>query len=104
MEKLSGRIARDVSVDDVLFTVGLLARIFEADLGLGMSETITILDELGLPTEMVPLLPRVQPTVAAGVRPSVTPCGTDNVVPFRRPQGARPGHCYRCSSRFRNAA
>ncbi len=59
--RLRGRHPRSVPSEDVLFTAGLLARIFEAEVGLGMSEMVAVLDRIGLPTEVVPLMPRVQP-------------------------------------------
>ncbi len=100
---LRGKRARRVSFEDVVFTAGLLARIFEADIGLGMSDVVAILDEFGLPTEMVPLAPRAQHATRVPIRP---------VVPLRpRPAGAsalpEPTEpCDECGSfpRFRNAA
>ncbi|MGN6105492.1 MAG: hypothetical protein ACTHU0_10340 [Kofleriaceae bacterium] len=50
-----------------MFTAGLLARIFDEDLALGMSEAVTILDAIGLPTDVVPFVPR--PPAAGKVRP-----------------------------------
>jgi hypothetical protein len=61
LARLGGRRVRGVPSEDVLFTAGLLARVFEAEAGLGMSEMVAVLDRIGLPTEVVPLMPRVQP-------------------------------------------
>ena len=71
LDRLRGRRALHTPADDVLFAAALLARIFDADLELGMTEMVSILDQLGLPTEVVPLMPRRQPTstVAGGVLP-----------------------------------
>ena len=60
LARLRGRRPRGVPFEDVLFTAGLLARIFEAEVGLGMSQMVAVLDRLGLPTEVVPLMPRPQ--------------------------------------------
>ena len=98
LDRLRGRYARGTAAEDVLFTAGLLARIFEAELSLGMSEMVAILDELGLPTEVVPLMPRRQPTAFT----------RDNVVALPRRAEAAPTApaCPSCARqrRFRNAA
>jgi len=100
LDRIRGRSPRHTPAEDVLFTAGLLARIFDADLSLGMTEMVSILDELGLPTEVVPLMPRRQPAGAI----------TSNVLPFRRAPRAdaerEPPQCPICSRypRFRNAA
>lgn len=99
LSRLRGKYIRYASSDDVLFTAGLLARIFDADLALGMSEMVTILDELGLPTEVVPLMPRRHP----GRR------NASNVLAFpsRRPGPEEaPPPCASCihEPRFRSAA
>jgi hypothetical protein len=100
LDRLRGRRALHTPAEDVLFTAGLLARIFDADLSLGMTEMVSILDELGLPTEVVPLMPRRQS--AAGIR--------TGVLPFRRPrqpeQAEGEPRCPVCRRypRLRNAA
>ena len=100
LDRLRGRSARGVGTEDVLFTAGLLARIFEAELSLGVSEMIAILDELGLPTDVVPLVPRRQPMAFR----------RDNVVSLPVPRRADAGQpasgCRSCGRprRFRNAA
>lgn len=58
LARLRDKRPRSVPVVDVLFTAGLLVRIFEANLRLPMSEVAKVLAQLGLPTEMVPLMPR----------------------------------------------
>jgi len=98
--RLRGKHPRTTPFEDVLFTAGLLARIFEADIGLGMSDVVAILDDFGLPTEVVPLSPRAQRHVRAPHQPA---------VPLRpRPAGiaALPEPCEECGCfpRFRNAA
>jgi hypothetical protein len=55
---IRGYRARRVPYEDVMFTAGLLVRIFDDDLSLGLSEMVSIFDALGLPTEVVPLVPR----------------------------------------------
>lgn len=59
--RLEDKQPRRVSIDDVLFTADLLARIFDEDLGLGLSDALTILDSLELPLDAVPM-PRRAPT------------------------------------------
>lgn len=100
LDRLRGRRSLRTPADDVLFTAGLLARIFDADLSLGMTEMVGILDELGLPTEVVPLVPRRQTARAI----------TTGLLPFRRPRRAEPAddepRCPVCERhpRLRNAA
>jgi hypothetical protein len=92
---------------DVLFTASLLTRIFDGDLHLGMSEMVAIFDRLGLPTELVPLMPRRQASASAPMHPPIAP-----ITPLRprpAPAAAAPaprdhdatGRLY---PRFRNAA
>jgi hypothetical protein len=57
---IAGKRTRGASIDDVMFTAHLLARIFDEDLGLGLSDALTILDTLDLPIDAVPL-PRYAP-------------------------------------------
>jgi hypothetical protein len=53
--RIAGKEPRRVSVDDIWFTAELLARIFDEDLGLGLSEALTILETLELPFDAVPV-------------------------------------------------
>lgn len=100
LDRLRGRRARHVSGEDILFTAKLLARIFDADLSLSMTEMVSILDQLGLPTDVIPLRPRRQRGEGMAAR----------IFPFRR-VGAEEGpvepeQCPMCLRypRFRNAA
>jgi hypothetical protein len=98
LDRLRGKRTRTAPGEDILFTAGLLARIFEADVGLGMSEMVSILDQLGLPTEVVPMMPRAQRT-----QPSVRPVAA--VIPLRPRQVRVAPPCIECSrSPIRNAA
>ena len=48
------------STDDVMFTARLLARVFDDELGLDLSDALTIFDILALPLDVVPI-PRSAP-------------------------------------------
>lgn len=65
LARIRGRRARRVPFEDVVFTAGLLARIFDSEMHLGMTEVIAILDALHLPTELVPMSPRPAPSTRA---------------------------------------
>jgi hypothetical protein len=108
LARLRDKRPRSVPVDDVLFTAGLLARIFEADLRLPMSEVVEVLAQLGLPTEMVPLMPRAPSEVCRPQEPPLAP-----IMPLRpRPapvavRSAPADVCDECGQpapRFRIAA
>jgi hypothetical protein len=58
--RIEGKKPRRVSVDDIWFTAELLARIFDEDLGLGLSDALTILETLELPIDPV-AMPRRAP-------------------------------------------
>jgi hypothetical protein len=73
LRQLRGRHTRGVPYEDILFTAGLLARIFEAEIGLGMSEVVAVLDKIGLPTEVVPMMPRAQPHAQMPVSRTAVP-------------------------------
>jgi hypothetical protein len=98
LARIRGALASGVGAEDVLFTAGLLARIFESELGLEMSEMVTILDELDLPTEVVPLRPRAQPTAEARSKDPVQPRSGRRAAMRSRHRGQRP------KTRLRNAA
>lgn len=53
--------------EDLLFTAALLARVFEADLGLAVDQVASVLDQLGLPLDHVPV------THAAPAAPAPAP-------------------------------
>jgi len=101
MSRIQGKRPRSAPFEDVLFTAGLLARIFEADLSLGMSEMVAILDQLGLPTEVVPLMPRPQPSLRVPLRPDVTPLRPRPAAVVRPVDPCEECGCF---PRFRNAA
>jgi hypothetical protein len=104
LDRLRGTYRRAAPFEALLFTAELLARIFEADLHLGMSEMVTILDRLGLPTELVPLMPRRQANASAPMHPPIAP-----ITPLRprpaavvaAPHDGEPGQL---CPQFRNAA
>jgi len=100
LARLRGKNPRSVQFEDVIFTAGLLARIFEAELGFSMSQIVGALDEIGLPTEVVPLRPRVQPSTHVVIRPAVVPPRERLPTPTACPGCAHCGH----GSRYRNAA
>jgi hypothetical protein len=81
IDRLCGKYSAD-RFGDVLFTASLLIRIFDDELHLGMSEMVAILDRLGLPTELVPLMPRRQ--ASAPIHPPIAP-----ITPLR-PRPAAP--------------
>lgn len=95
LARLRGRRPRRVPFEDVLFTAGLLARIFESELRLSMSDMVAIFDKIGFPTEAVPLMPRASsrrpqdPTLAP-----ITPLRPDPVaVAF---QSVAVDECHEC--------
>jgi hypothetical protein len=53
--RIAGKRPRGASIDDVMFTARLLARFFDDDLGLDLSDALTIFDILDLPIEVVPV-------------------------------------------------
>jgi hypothetical protein len=108
LARLHGKRPHGVPIEDVLFTAGLFARIFEADLRLPMSDLVAILAQLGLPTEMVPAMGRAS---AAACRPqdallaSITPLQPrPTTMPARRASGDVCGGCGQPVLRFRIAA
>lgn len=105
LARLRGKRPRDVPFEDVLFTAGLMARIFEADLRLPMSDMVAILDRLGFPTEVVPLMPRATASACRPQHPPITPLRPRTGPSPRRPAPADA--CDTCSPlglRFRFAA
>ncbi len=61
--RLAGNHPSRASIDDVMFTARVLARIFDDELGLDVSDALTIFDMLELPLDMVPI-PRAAPRPA----------------------------------------
>jgi len=102
--RLRGKDVHRTPYEDVLFTAGLLARILESDLHLPLTHVVAALDHLGLPTEVVPVIPRARRRNAA-MYPS------SPVAPLRprQPIAQTPelDVCDECGlwcPRFRNAA
>lgn len=54
LARLAGKDQR-MPVEDVIFTASLLARIFDDDLGLGLTDSISIFDALDLPADVIPV-------------------------------------------------
>ncbi len=52
--QIAGNRPTGASIDDVMFTARLLARIFDDELGLDLSDARTIFDILALPLDVVP--------------------------------------------------
>ena len=71
--RLRGKRRPGFPSEDILFTAGLLARIFEADLRLPMSEMVAIFGGLGLPAELVPLTARPASAACRPQQPPITP-------------------------------
>lgn len=93
LDRLRGKRRRGVPAEDILFTAGLMARIFEADLRLPMSDMVAILDRLGFPTEVVPLMPRAQSSARGPQHPPTTPLRS-RAASTGRPASA--GSCAAC--------
>ena len=53
--RIGGKRSNAASLEDLEFTATLLTRIFDEDLGLGLSEVLTILDSISLPVDAVPV-------------------------------------------------
>lgn len=103
--RLRGKRLRDVPFEDVLFTAELMARIFEADLRLPMSDMVAILDRLGFPTEVVPLMPRASSSACRPEHPPITPLRPRSGANAGRPAPAGAGdECSPLGLRFRIAA
>ena len=52
---LRGKTPRTEPREDLLFTAALLVRVFEGDLGLAVDQVASVLDQLGLPLDHVPV-------------------------------------------------
>jgi hypothetical protein len=66
-----GHCTEVLSCEDLLFTAALLARIFDADIGLGLDHVAGILGELALPIDHAPIGER--PAAVAAKSPPITP-------------------------------
>lgn len=81
LARVEGKKPRHVATDDILFTAELLARIFDEDLDLGLSEALTILEMLELPVDAVamhrptPRMPAIASVVPmlASITPLIAP-------------------------------
>ena len=91
LARLRGKRPRGVPFEDVLFTAGLLARIFEAELRLSMPDVVAIFDRLGFPTEAVPLVPRASSSARRPQEPSITPLRPNPVPIAICDECGRPG-------------
>jgi hypothetical protein len=69
-----GEVPPAALLGDVGFAASLLARICEADFGLGMTDIVAMLDQLGLPVDDVALAPRAQPSAELPVAAEPSPC------------------------------
>jgi hypothetical protein len=107
-DRVGGRTLRRTAIEDLEFTAALLARVFDAELGLCALDALTILDALGLPTDAVPLVGR-RAARARATRPAPTP----PVTPLCLPAAGAADDSDRASDlsprlsiepRFRNAA
>lgn len=74
LAKLVGK-TRHAPIDDIVFTASLLARIFDADLGINVGDAVEILSTLDLPTDDVPVPPptRMKPMGTAARRHTPPP-------------------------------
>jgi hypothetical protein len=66
LKSLRGKATGRIPNDDLLFTAGLLARIFESELRVPRAAIVRMLSELELPTEVVPRIVQA-PTAWSGV-------------------------------------
>ena len=107
--RLRGKDMPRTPYEDVLFTAGLLARILEADLRLPLTHVVAALDRIGLPTEVVPLVPH-QLHRAAAIQPTapVPPLSPLRPRPAAAAVAPAPADvCDECGlwcPRYRNAA
>ncbi len=55
LAEIGGERRPRASLEDLMFTANLIARVLDADLGLDVAEALAVLDYLALPTEDLPL-------------------------------------------------
>ncbi len=107
--RLRGKDVHHTPYEDVLFASGLLARILEADLHLPLAHVVAALDRLGLPTEVVPLVPYPAHRAAA-VHPTAPRTAISPLRPGPAPAAVAGGSVEVCDEcglwcpRYRNAA
>jgi hypothetical protein len=78
LAEIGGERAPRASLEDLMFTANLIARVLDADLGLDVAEALAVLDYLALPTEELPLpRPPTRPSRALAALP------TTRLVPAR---------------------
>lgn len=71
LAELANKSARRASLEDLMFTASLIARVLDADLGLDVAEALAVLDYLALPTEELPFpRPPTRPARALAVLPT----------------------------------
>ncbi|MGN6109129.1 MAG: hypothetical protein ACTHU0_28745 [Kofleriaceae bacterium] len=81
--RINGKRPRRASIDDVMFTARLLARIFEDELRLELTDALTIFDSLCLPLDVVPIRrPARSATLHPLTRPPA-PVASTAVLPLR---------------------
>jgi len=83
--RIDDKHPRGASMDDVMFTARLLARIFDEDLGLGLSDALTIFDTLDLPLEVVPCYASCAPRSTPSVLHALTRAAAAPTLPARVP-------------------
>jgi hypothetical protein len=121
LARLRGKHPQIVPVEDIVFTAGVLARIFEAELRLPLSEVMAMFEQLGFPTDDVPLVPRTPSAVRQQQAPTSVPIAAIAPVvplsPLSPLASLRPRHvpvqpapapvcngCGQLDPRFRTAA
>ena len=105
----------DAPIEALMFTANLLARTFDADLGLDLSDALAIFEYLGLPSEVLPLFtprPRRPATPLRTVPVRIPTPAVDDKRPTVRIQPPPLRFCDDCGYvhevgdhlRYRNAA
>lgn len=81
--KIAGTRPTLISADDLAFTAGLLARILDEDYGLALTDALSVLDRLDLPTDVVPMPPRTPPTPTGPMARSASQASSFTPPPLR---------------------
>lgn len=85
LARLAGKDQR-MPVEDVIFTASLLARIFDDDLGLGLTDSISIFDALDLPADVIPVRSPPRPSATAtAARHTSAPTGVPHRIVLAPP-------------------